>query len=172
MLTLLGAALPGALSEPGTARHADGVLFLCQALALLALGAWLRWRGSFLGGVVGTATATALLLIDPLRAVDAWYLVGAAGAGIVAAAVVAERRRQRDRRVDRGLAAAPGGLGVGGSRGALLLRGRWCLVAGVAPGGRGVVPGGRGGVVPHTAVRAPRHPSVGGDVPTDGAPYF
>jgi hypothetical protein len=75
-------------------RHLYVVLFLGESLALAWLGAALRWRRTFSAGLLGAACAAVILIAEPLRAVDTWYVLASAGLVLIAVVLLLERRRQ------------------------------------------------------------------------------
>jgi preprotein translocase subunit SecY len=81
------------LGYQGVALLLLGYLF--QGVALLGLGAVLHWRRSFLAGALAVVADVAILLADPLRSINTWYLVAISGLAMIALVVFVERQRQR-----------------------------------------------------------------------------
>lgn len=64
-------------------------------VALLGLGAILRWRRTFFGSGLALVADVLILLSDPLRAVNTWYLVAIIGLAMIGVVVFVEQRRQQ-----------------------------------------------------------------------------
>jgi hypothetical protein len=94
---LLGVSLLQALGYlgDGVDRYAYATVLLGQGVALLGLGAVLHWRRTFFAGALALVADVAILLADPLRAINTWYLVAVVGLAMIALVIFVERQRQR-----------------------------------------------------------------------------
>jgi hypothetical protein len=79
----------------GLERYVCETFLLLESLALIGLGAALHWKRSFFGGSLAMVADVCLLLADPVRAMNTWYLVLAIGLAMVGLVVFIERYRQR-----------------------------------------------------------------------------
>jgi preprotein translocase subunit SecY len=55
----------------------------------------LHWRRTFFAGALALVADVAILLVDPLRAINTWYLVAVVGLAMIALVIFVERQRQR-----------------------------------------------------------------------------
>lgn len=94
---LCGTSLAQALGflGAGEGRYAYATFLLLEGLAIFGLGAALRWKRPFFVGAATVVADLGILLAAPLKTMNAWYLAGAIGLGMVALVVVVEQRRQR-----------------------------------------------------------------------------
>ena len=94
---MLAVSLPQAVGFMGAGndRYFYDTFLLVQSLALVAGGALLRWKKSFFGGSLALVADVVVLLADPVRATNTWYLVGIIGLGMIGIVVFIERQRQR-----------------------------------------------------------------------------
>jgi hypothetical protein len=94
---LLGGSLVLAMgyADAGVDRFVWDTLLLVEGVAVLALGASLHWRRSFFCGGLAMFVAVLILLADPLRGLNTWYLVAIIGLLMISAVVFLEQRRQR-----------------------------------------------------------------------------
>jgi len=94
---MLAVSLPQAVGFMGAGhdRYFYDTFLLVQSLALVAGGALLRWKRSFFGGSLALVADVVILLADPVRATNTWYLVGIIGLGMIGIVVFIERQRQR-----------------------------------------------------------------------------
>jgi hypothetical protein len=79
----------------GAGRHVYDVFLFFESLALFGLGAALRWRKTFFGGGLAVVAGVFILLADPLRAMNTWYLVAIAGMAMIGLVILVEQRRQQ-----------------------------------------------------------------------------
>jgi hypothetical protein len=79
----------------GVDRYVYATFLLLESVALFGLGAALHWRRSFVSGAVALVLDVFILLADPLRAMNTWYLVAVIGLAMIAAVVFIEQQRQR-----------------------------------------------------------------------------
>jgi hypothetical protein len=94
---LLGVTLIQALGflGDGLERHAYATFLLLEGTAVLGLGAVLHWRRSFLAGMAALILDVAILLVDPMRALNTWYLAAVIGLAMIAAVIFIEQRRKQ-----------------------------------------------------------------------------
>ncbi|MBA2448062.1 MAG: hypothetical protein H0V51_08555 [Chloroflexi bacterium] len=94
---LLGTSLLQAVGFLGAGfdRYAYDTFLLLESVALLGLGAVLRWRRTFFGASLALVADVLILLSDPLRAVNTWYLVAIIGLAMIGVVVFVEQRRQQ-----------------------------------------------------------------------------
>lgn len=92
---MLGASLLQAvgLFGDGIDRHAYAAFFLFEGVAIFGLGAVLRWRKTFQAGALAVVADVLILLADPLRAMNVWYLVAVVGLAMIGLVVLIEQRR-------------------------------------------------------------------------------
>jgi hypothetical protein len=97
LVLLLGVSLIQAVGFLGAGfdRYAYATFLLLESVALFGLGALLHWRRSFLAGAVALVIDLVILLVDPLRAMNTWYLVAVIGLAMIGAVILIEQRRQR-----------------------------------------------------------------------------
>jgi hypothetical protein len=82
-------------------RSADGrgqrvrTFLLLESFGLLTLGAMLRWRYTFFAGALALVVDVGILLVDPLKALNTWYLVALIGLVLIGAVIWIERQRQK-----------------------------------------------------------------------------
>ncbi len=55
----------------------------------------LRWRYTFFAGALALVIDVGILLVDPLRALNTWYLVALIGLALIGAVIWIERQRQK-----------------------------------------------------------------------------
>jgi hypothetical protein len=72
----------------------DGYLLL-ESAAVFGLGVLLRWRRPFFIGALVLVVDVGILLSDPIRALNTWYLVAALGLVMILGVILVERRRQQ-----------------------------------------------------------------------------
>ncbi|MFN8471220.1 MAG: hypothetical protein U0822_03295 [Anaerolineae bacterium] len=75
--------------------HLYATFFLLESVALLGVGVIFHWKRSFLGGALAIIVDVVVLLDDPVRATNTWYLVGIIGLLMIAIVLFIERQRQR-----------------------------------------------------------------------------
>jgi len=94
---LLGTALRQATGflGAGPARYGYDAFLLVESLAIFGLGALLRWQRTFYAGASAAVVDALVLLADPVRAVNTWYLLGAAGLTMMGLVIFIEQRRQQ-----------------------------------------------------------------------------
>jgi hypothetical protein len=94
---LLGASLLQAVGYVGAGldRYAYDAFLLLESSAVFGLGALLRWRRTFFAGAIVLVIDVGILLADPIRALDTWYLVAAIGLVMIGGVILVERRRQQ-----------------------------------------------------------------------------
>ena len=97
LIVLLGVSLLQAIGFMGAGydRYAYATLLLLEAAGLLGLGAILRWRYTFFAGALALIVDVGILLVDPLRALNTWYLVALIGLVLIGAVIWIERQRQK-----------------------------------------------------------------------------
>lgn len=97
LIVLLGVSLLQAIGFMGAGydRYAYATLLLLEAAGLLGLGAMLRWRYTFFAGALALIVDVGILLVDPLRALNTWYLVALIGLVLIGAVIWIERQRQK-----------------------------------------------------------------------------
>jgi hypothetical protein len=97
LLLLLGVSLIQAVGFMGDGhdRYVYATFLLLESAGLLALGAVLRWRYTFFLGAVALVADVIILLADPLRALNTWYLVALIGLVLIGAVIWIERQRQQ-----------------------------------------------------------------------------
>ena len=83
------------LFDTGDARFGYATFLVLEGAALFALGAALHWRRSFFGGAVGIVTGVLVLLVEPMRTMNTWYLVLIIGVIMLAAVGFIEQRRRQ-----------------------------------------------------------------------------
>ncbi|MFN8522705.1 MAG: hypothetical protein U0821_06305 [Chloroflexota bacterium] len=79
----------------GLDRYPYDAFLLVESAILVSAGAALRWRDTFFAGAVAMVVDMGILLIDPLRALDTWYLVALVGLVLIGGVIWIERQRQR-----------------------------------------------------------------------------
>jgi hypothetical protein len=97
LVLLLGVSLLQAvgLLGAGSDRYAYASFLLLESAGILGLGAMLRWRYTFVAGAVALVADVIILLADPLRALNTWYLVALIGLVLIGAVIWIERQRQQ-----------------------------------------------------------------------------
>jgi len=97
LIVLLGVSLLQAIGFMGAGydRYAYATFLLLEAAGLLGLGAMLRWRYTFFAGAFALIVGVGILLVDPLRALNTWYLVALIGLVLIGAVIWIERQRQK-----------------------------------------------------------------------------
>jgi len=97
LIMLLGVSLIQSVGFLGAGidRYAYATFLLLESVGVFGLGAALHWRRSFLAGALVLVIDVLILLADPLRAMNTWYLVAVIGLAMIAAVVLIEQRRQR-----------------------------------------------------------------------------
>ncbi|MFN8515633.1 MAG: hypothetical protein U0841_24240 [Chloroflexia bacterium] len=83
--------LPAGIAD----RHLYGSFMLVETALLFTLGAALQWRRTFFGGGLGIVLAVALLLRDPIKSLNNWYLAALIGFIMIALVIFIEQRRQQ-----------------------------------------------------------------------------
>jgi hypothetical protein len=79
----------------GIDRYAYATFLVLESVALFGMGAVLHWRRSFVAGALALIIDVCILLADPLRAMNTWYLVAIIGLAMIATVVFIEQQRQR-----------------------------------------------------------------------------
>jgi hypothetical protein len=79
----------------GHDRYFYATLLLLQSAALFGLGALLHWRATFFAGALALVLDVAILLADPIRSMNTWYLVAVIGFVMIGTVLFVERQRQR-----------------------------------------------------------------------------
>ena len=79
----------------GYDRYVYDTSLLVESLIFLGLGAALRWKRTFFAAALAIVVDVAILLADPIRATNTWYLLGTVGTLLIAFVVFLERRRQQ-----------------------------------------------------------------------------
>lgn len=79
----------------GADRYAYGAFLFVESLALFGLGAMLRWTKLFFGGAIVLVADVGILLADPLRSMNTWYLAAIVGLLMVALVVFVEQKRKQ-----------------------------------------------------------------------------
>lgn len=94
---LLGTSLLQAVGflGDGLDRYVYDTFLLLESVALLGLGSVLRWKRTFFAGGFCLVVDVCILLADPLRAVNTWYLVAMLGLAMIGTVVFIEQRRQQ-----------------------------------------------------------------------------
>jgi hypothetical protein len=94
---LLGVSVLQALGFLGVGldRYTYATFLLLESAALFGAGAMLHWRRSFLAGMLALVVDVAILLADPLRALNAWYLAAILGLAMITCVIFIEQRRQQ-----------------------------------------------------------------------------
>jgi hypothetical protein len=97
LMLVLGTALAQAagLLDAGAGRYVYDVVLLFESLALFALGAVLRWRKIFFASILALVADVFIVLADPIRAMNTWYLLALVGFTMLGVVVFIEQRRQR-----------------------------------------------------------------------------
>ena len=97
LMLLLGTALAQAAGvlDVGAGRYVYDVVLLVESLALFALGAVLRWRKTFFASILALVADVFIVLADPIRAMNTWYLLALVGFTMLGVVVFIEQRRQR-----------------------------------------------------------------------------
>src|SRR5205085_223791 len=97
LMLVLGAALAQAAGvlDVGAGRYVYDVVLLFESLALFALGAMLRWRKIFFASILALVADVFIVLADPIRAMNTWYLLALVGFTMLGVVVFIEQRRQR-----------------------------------------------------------------------------
>jgi hypothetical protein len=97
LMLVLGTALAQAAGvlDAGAGRYVYDVVLLFESLALFALGAVLRWRKTFFVSILALVADVFIVLADPIRAVNTWYLLALVGFTMLGVVVFIEQRRQR-----------------------------------------------------------------------------
>jgi hypothetical protein len=96
-MLVLGTALAQAAGvlDAGAGRYVYDVVLLFESLALFALGAVLRWRKIFFASILALVADVFIVLADPIRAMNTWYLLALVGFTMLGVVVFIEQRRQR-----------------------------------------------------------------------------
>lgn len=94
---LLGTSLAQAmgLAGAGAGRYVYDVSLLFESVVILGLGALLHWKRSLFAASASVVADVAILLSDPVRAMNTWYLMAIVGSAMIGAVVVIEQRRRR-----------------------------------------------------------------------------
>jgi hypothetical protein len=80
--------------DDGIDRYVYATLMIPECLILIALGAIFRWKRTFFAGSVALVLDVLVLLADPVRATNTWYLIGIVGLVMLTIVVFLEQRRQ------------------------------------------------------------------------------
>jgi hypothetical protein len=83
----------GGYATDGADRLVYEVFLLFESLAVVGLGATMHWKRSLFGGSAAMIADIGLLLADPLRAMNTWYLMAIVGLTIITLVVFLEQRR-------------------------------------------------------------------------------
>ncbi|MFN8634099.1 MAG: hypothetical protein U0893_09605 [Chloroflexota bacterium] len=94
---LLGGSLIQALGFLGGGfdRYTYDALLLLESSVVFGLGALLHWRRPFFAGALVLVADVGILLADPIRALNTWYLVAAIGLVMILGVILVEQRRQQ-----------------------------------------------------------------------------
>ena len=94
---LLGVSLVQALGFFGSGldRYTYDGFLLLESAAIFGLGAVLHWRRPFFAGATVLVVDVGILLADPIRAMNTWYLVAAVGLVMIVGVILVEQRRQQ-----------------------------------------------------------------------------
>ena len=97
LVLLLGISLLQAVGflGAGLPRYTYDTLLFIEALALLGAGVALRWKKTFFASALAVVADVLILLADPVRAMNTWYLVAVTGLAMIGLVVFAEQRRQQ-----------------------------------------------------------------------------
>jgi hypothetical protein len=97
LIVVLGTALlqSQGYAGAGVDRLQYAVEMIVQGLVVLGLGALAHWWRSLFAGAGAVVVAVLILLAEPLKSVDTWYLIGSIGMLMIAGVVFLERRRQQ-----------------------------------------------------------------------------
>ena len=79
----------------GPDRYAYATFLLLESVALFGLGAALHWKRNFFGGGLALVADVLILLVDPLRGMNTWYLVAIVGFIMIGLVVFVEQRRKK-----------------------------------------------------------------------------
>jgi hypothetical protein len=82
-------------ADDGVGRVPYAVGLIAEGLVVLGLGALLHWWRSLFSGAGAVVIAVLVLLVEPLKSIDTWYLIGSIGMLMIAGVVFLERRRQQ-----------------------------------------------------------------------------
>jgi hypothetical protein len=93
---LLGTSLLQAVGLLGAEaeRYAYDTFLLVESTAMFALGASLHWKKLFFAGAAALITDVFIMLADPVRAMNTWYLVALIGFVMIGLVLLAEKRRR------------------------------------------------------------------------------
>ena len=94
---LLGISLVQTLGflDAGIDRHLYASFLLVESVAVFATGAVLHWRRSFVAGMLALLVDVAILLADPLSALNTWYLAAVVGIAMIGVVIFIEQRRKQ-----------------------------------------------------------------------------
>jgi hypothetical protein len=94
---LLGVSLVQAVGWLGAGldHYAYATFLVIESVALFGLAAVVHWRRSFFAGALALVLDVGILLADPLRSLNTWYLVAVIGLTMIAAVIFIEQRRQQ-----------------------------------------------------------------------------
>ena len=94
---LLGGSLVQALGFLGAGfdRYTYDGFLLLESAVVFGMGALLHWRRPFFAGAIVLVTDVGILLADPIRALNTWYLVAAIGLAMILGVILVEQRRQQ-----------------------------------------------------------------------------
>jgi hypothetical protein len=97
LIVLLGVSLLQAVGLLGNGheRYVYDTFLLVESALLLGLGAVLRWRYTFFAAAVALVLDVGILLVDPLKSLNTWYLVALIGLTLIGAVIWIERQRQK-----------------------------------------------------------------------------
>jgi hypothetical protein len=79
----------------GLSHYVYAVLLLGEGVALVWLGAILRWRRTFFAAIGGVVVASLTLVAEPVSAVNTWYILASVGLGMIGVVLFLEKRRQQ-----------------------------------------------------------------------------
>jgi len=84
----------GGLGVGGNRYNYDTFLLL-ESVAIFGLGALLRWKRTFFAASGALVLDVGILLVDPVRAMNTWYLMAIIGCAMIGLVVFLEQRRQQ-----------------------------------------------------------------------------
>ncbi len=79
----------------GNDRYSYDTFLLLESVAVFGLGAVLHWKRLFFAACGALVVDVCILLVDPVRSMQAWYLVAIIGFAMIALVVFLEQRRQQ-----------------------------------------------------------------------------
>jgi hypothetical protein len=79
----------------GADRYNYDTFLLLESVAVFGLGALLRWKRTFVAACGALVADVFILLADPLRAMNTWYLMATIGCAMIVLVIFLEQRRQQ-----------------------------------------------------------------------------